>query len=211
VGKGNSYREPHRRGFADDDFSPPPFAGRDRGARSSYSPAPRFDQPGGPATTATVKWFNPEKGFGFVGLADGGDAFLHIRALEQAGHSAVSPGATLQVRTGQGQKGLQVTEVLSVDESTATAEPPRRDRPADSRAPRPDPGSAVEMRGTVKWYNEMKGFGFIGPEGGGKDVFVHASALQRCGITGLPEGQQVTMQVVEGRKGPEVASLSLDG
>ena len=65
--------------------------------------------------------------------------------------------------------------------------------------------------GTVKFFNVSKGFGFISPEGGGKDVFVHASALQRCGITRLPEGQQVTMQVVEGRKGPEVASLTLDG
>jgi cold shock protein len=214
VGKGNSYREPQRRGFDDDNFSPPPFLQRDRGARPSFSPAPRFDAPAGPAVTATVKWFNAEKGFGFVGLADGSDAFLHIRALEQAGHSTVSPGATLQVRTGQGQKGPQVTEVLEVDESTATAAPPRRDRdrvsgPRPSRAP--DLSAAVELEGSVKWYNPTKGFGFIEVGDGGKDVFVHASALERSGVGTLIEGQRVTVRVVQGQKGREAASVTVTG
>ncbi len=65
----------------------------------------------GPEHDATVKWFNPEKGFGFVALSDGsGDAFLHANTLNQSGHNAVSPGATLRVRIGQGQKGRQVSE-----------------------------------------------------------------------------------------------------
>ena len=214
MGRGNDNRD-RRRGRGDQgfdpwggDFTPPP---------SSYD-RPRTPRPGlgptssGPETEAKVKWFNAEKGFGFVEMTDGsGEAFLHIRPVEAAGYSALEPGTTLVVRTGQGQKGPQVTEVVSVDESTATAEPPRRG-PAGPRAPRaPDLGSAVEMSGTVKWYNETKGFGFIGPDGGGKDVFVHASALQRSGITALPEGQHVRMQVVEGRKGPEAASITLEG
>jgi CspA family cold shock protein len=86
--------------------------------------------PTGPAVNATVKWFNPEKGFGFVELKDGsGDAFLHVAVLEAAGHGAVSPGATLLVHKGQGQKGAQVTQVLEVDDSTAMPEAPRQDRP----------------------------------------------------------------------------------
>jgi len=177
----------------------------------------------GPEHDATVKWFNPEKGFGFVALSDGsGDAFLHANTLNQSGHSAVSPGATLRVRIGQGQKGRQVSEVLSVDESTATPSAGRASvgaargpaagfggSPGGGAAPRrgAPTGPSVEMQGTVKWYNATKGFGFVAPAEGGKDVFVHASALQRAGVMQLAEGQTIWMDVVQGAKGPEAASI----
>lgn len=174
----------------------------------------------GPIIDATVKWFNPEKGFGFVELGDGsGDAFLHVAVLEASGHKSVPPGATLRVRAGQGQKGPQVAEVLGVDESTATAEPPRRARPEGGARPfgggggrprgGPDLSTAVELSGTVKWYNPDKGFGFVSVGDGGKDVFVHASVLQRAGLSDLTEGQRVTMQVVEGIKGREAGGIAL--
>src|SRR3984885_5019135 len=110
-------RPTRRRGFDDDfafDRAPPGDMPR---AAPSWPSSAGF----GPEHDATVKWFNPEKGFGFVALSDGsGDAFLHANTLNQSGHNAVSPGATLRVRIGQGQKGRQVSEVLSVDETTAT-------------------------------------------------------------------------------------------
>ncbi len=58
--------------------------------------------------------------------------------------------------------------------------------------------------GTVKWFNPTKGYGFIQPQGGGKDVFVHISAVQRAGLTTLNEGQQVEFEVVSNR-GKEAA------
>jgi CspA family cold shock protein len=61
----------------------------------------------------------------------------------------------------------------------------------------------------VKWYNFDKGFGFIGPDQGGKDVFVHASALERSGIMGLAEGQRVAIDVADGQKGPEAVRVRL--
>jgi len=67
----------------------------------------------------------------------------------------------------------------------------------------------VREIGTVKWYNVAKGFGFIVRDGGGKDIFVHASVLQRAGITGLNEGQRVFVGVTEGQKGPEAALIQL--
>ncbi len=214
-------RQPRASGFDDDRFygsaptPPPSFAGFGGG---------------GPELSATVKWFNSEKGFGFVELADGtGDVFLHINALQSSGHTTVSPGAKMQVRVGQGQKGRQVEMVLTVDESTAEAPRPRSAAPGGygagaprsggmgggmggARPPRGqvDMSNAVDMMGTVKWYNPTKGFGFISPQDGGKDVFVHATALERAGLQPLQDGQSVRMQVVQGAKGPEVGSISLD-
>ena len=155
-----------------------------------------------------MKWYNPDKGFGFVVLGDGsGDAFLHASVVERSGHTSVPPGASLEVRPGPGPKGPQVTEILSVDASTVQ-EQPRRPRPERSAYP-PADRATVEEPGTVKWYNAAKGFGFIGPDQGGKDIFVHASALERSGITGLADGQRVAVDVANGQKGPEAVSLRL--
>ena len=196
-------RRPQRRGFDDDNYSPPERSGftqRESGSRSEASPA-------GPPVQATVKWYNPDKGFGFVGLASGGDAFLHVSVVERSGNSTVPPGATLEVRIGAGQKGQQVTEILSVDASTAAQEPARRPRPERPHAS-PDQ-AAVEEIGTVKWYNPDKGFGFIVRDHGGKDIFVHASALNRGGLADLVEGQRVAVDMVEGAKGPEAVNIRL--
>jgi CspA family cold shock protein len=213
------FREPRRRGF-DDDFQPPARRGAGApagGERPAYGGAPRQSAPiaSGPPVEATVNWFNGEKGFGFVKLADGsGDAFMHASVLQASGHDSVPPGARLSIRVGQGQKGPQVSEVLTVDLSTAEAAPPRRpmgDRP--ERAPRQDrnSGPTEEHEGVVKWYNPEKGFGFIALDSGGKDAFVHVSAVERAGYGSLEEGQRVIAQVGQGAKGPEVRSLQIPG
>jgi cold shock protein len=210
--KNDRQRQPRRRGFDDDNFfgntPPPPPSFSGFGSSSSA-----------PEAKATVKWYNSEKGFGFVEMADGsGDVFLHANSLQNAGFQAVTPGSILQVRVGQGQKGRQVDQVISVTEGTGEAPSSRggfgggfdRPRPSGPRAPRQQAnGPAVEMTGIVKWYNATKGFGFISPESGGKDVFVHATALEQAGLPPLQEGQSVRMNVVQGAKGPEVSSISV--
>ncbi len=207
MSRNNDFRPRRRRGF-DDDFEPPAFGGR--------TPAPSRGMeaavPQGPSVKAVVKWFKTDKGFGFVELADGrGDAFLHINVLQAAGHTAVAPGATLQVQVGQGQKGAQVTGVLSVDSSTASDTPPRSAPRAGGGRPRPDAANAVEVTGAVKWFNPEKGFGFVACNDGLRDVFVHISVVQAAGLQSLNEGQQVQLKVVDTPKGREALSLQLAG
>jgi CspA family cold shock protein len=160
-----------------------------------------------------VKWFTPDKGFGFVELADGsGDAFLHVAVLQAAGHDAVDPQAKLTVQVGHGQKGRQVTAVLSVNTNARGAPrvPLRRSRrPASESRERPDPANAVEVEGTVKWFNPDKGFGFAICDDGGRDVFVHISIVERVGLRGLDEGQRLAMKVVKTQKGREATALTL--
>ena len=205
MSHGKIFREKRRRGFDDDEFEPPrrsrfgarPFAG---------APAAAFapQQPTGPTVTAVVKWFNTQKGFGFVSIENqGGDAFLHAAVLSRAGREDVPAGATLQVRTDMGQTGMQVTEVVAVDDSTAAPEPRRSG--GGSRAA--VSGPAVAMSGTTKWYDPARGFGFVTTDGGGQDVFVHASVLQRAGIDALMPGQRVTMDVAAGRRNPEAVAI----
>jgi CspA family cold shock protein len=179
------------------------------GTRPRFSRTP-LEAPSGPPVRGVVKWFNPEKGFGFVELSDGsGDAFLHGSVLTQSGINAVQPGETLEVRVGPGHKGPHVTEVLSVDSSTAA---PVAERRSSFQAPTSNgssSGTSVEETGVVKWFNAEKGYGFVTLSNGGKDVFVHVSALERAGLTALNEGQAVIVDVVEGRKGLEAAKVRL--
>ena len=181
----------------------------------SYSEAPpqpaepQLDEPSSQPVWAKVKWYNPAKRYGFVVLSDGsGDAFLHATALAGSGVSTLQPGETLALRVAPAERGLLVTEVISVDSSTAAPSRPSRTRFRSSSDTHPSEAAVQEM-GTVKWYNAGRGFGFIARDGGGKDVFVHASVLEQDGITGLDEGQRVFIGVAEGRRGPETASIQL--
>jgi CspA family cold shock protein len=200
------FRPSRRRDFDADNYHPQPRA---FGTRPRLSRTPS-EAPSGPPVRGVVKWFNPEKGFGFVELSDGsGDAFLHGSVLAQSGINAVQPGETLEVRVGPGHKGPHITEVLSVDSSTAAPVAQRRSsfRAGSSNGLSSD--KFVEEIGTVKWFNADKGYGFITRDSGGEDVFVHVAALERSGLTALNEGQHVVVDVVEGRKGLEATRVRL--
>ena len=197
MGRYKEYdREPRRSGFDDQEGA----HNRASGSRSGYRRTPH-SQAAEPVE-ALVKWFNAEKGFGFVAVVGGPEAFMHVRQLEAAGHRTVPEGARVKVRIGQGQKGPEVTEIIEVLSGTVAV---------GSSAPRPrvSVSQVVESIGTVKVYKADRGFGFVGQDGGGKDVFVHASALARAGLSGLIEGQRVRMQIGQGQKGLEAQTIEL--
>jgi CspA family cold shock protein len=197
MGRYKDYREPKRRGY-DDDYIPQDQVAERRPGNPRPS-APPASEP----IEAIVKWFNAEKGFGFVAVGGGSEAFIHIRRLEAAGHRSLPEGARIKVRIGQGQKGPEVTEIIEVDLSTARA--------GSSAERHPTTPSQVmgQVIGTVKLYKADKGFGFVGQDSGGKDVFVHATALTRAGLSGLAEGQRVRMQIGQSQKGLEAQTIEL--
>jgi CspA family cold shock protein len=165
----------------------------------------REDLPPGRRVEAKVKWFNASKGFGFVTLSDGTqDAFLPIAILRRAGYEDISEGASVTCEVSAGAKGPLVTIVLNIDNSTAT-----QPRAGGSGMDRPGPRPSQTMEGAVKWFEPEKGYGFISPDGGGKDVFIHITALRRSGITALGPGQRVRVDVVEGKKGFEADRITL--
>jgi len=200
MGRYKDYDRDPKRGGYDDQRSDD----RASGVRPNY-PSPKASLASEPVE-AIVKRFDAEKGFGFVAVVGGSDAFLHIRQLEAAGHSSVPEGAHIKVRIGQGQKGPEVTEVIEVNLNAVPLGSSSERRPA---TPSQLSCQTTESIGTVKMYKADKGFGFISQDGGGKDVFVHATALGRGGLRGLAEGQRVRMQIGEGKKGLEAQTIEL--
>jgi cold shock protein len=153
-----------------------------------------------PPRDAEVIWFNAEKGFGFVRLSDGSDAFLHVSKLQAVDHSKLPDGTKLRVLVELSAKGkLQVNEVLSIDGGEEASIPPPKASPVEA--------GEQEGVGTVKRYDAVKGFGFITLENGGKDVFVHSTTVSRCGLAPLERGQKVIVGYVQGQKGPEARTL----
>jgi len=146
--------------------------------------------PGTPlGVLGTIAWYEPGKGYGFATPDDGGpEVFVHSSAIVAGG--VVSAGQRVAFLIAEGERGVQAEHLLPLG---AGAGQPPADDGAD---------------GTVSWYDEDKGFGFVTPDAGGADVFVHVRALAE-GLTWLAEGDRVTYEVVPGDRGPQARDLHL--
>jgi CspA family cold shock protein len=175
----------------------------------------------GAQAKAQVKWFNVTKGFGFVAPADGSpDAFLHVSILSRAGLQELAEGTELLCTIAPGPKGPQVTRIVEVIGGSPSgfggggggggggARGPRRDPGFGGGFAEAPVGPTLELAGTVKWFKPDKGFGFVAPDDGGKDVFVHKSVLRRCSLAQLDAGQRVQMKVQEASKGREATWIA---
>jgi CspA family cold shock protein len=186
--------------------------------------------------TGTVKWFNTSKGFGFIQPDDGGqDVFVHVSAVERAGLMGLNEGDQVSYELEQDRRSGK-TSAGALLVLSAGAPAPRReerggydDRPA--RGPAPSRGFGGERSGgssysggggggggggapgsgTVKWFNTSKGFGFIQPQDGGEDVFVHISAVERAGLNGLQEGELVQYVAEPNPRTGKMSVVKLEG
>lgn len=158
---------------------------------------------------ARLKWFNGPKGFGFVNPADRADidAFLHVTTLQKAGIQALGDGACLICDIEYGDKGAHVKEIIEILDIGALPQSLTASAFTSSK----EVGQMLEMQGTVKWYKPDQGFGFVTPEDGMKDVFIHKSCLERHSIPELRTGQRLLMTFRTVPKGREVVSFKLLG
>ena len=167
--------------------------------------------------TGIVKFFNGQKGFGFVVRDDGGeDVFVHISAVEQAGLTGLAEGQPLGFTLVDRGGKVSATDLkIDGEPLPVTDRPPPRDRDA---APREGGfgggggGGAPQRQltgekasGTVKFFNAMKGFGFIQRDDGQPDAFVHISAVERAGMTTLNEGDRLEFELEVDRRGKHAA------
>lgn len=154
--------------------------------------------------SGVIKWFDASKGYGFI-VPDNGwpDVLLHVTILRRDGYQTAYEGARVVCECVQRQKGYQAFRVVSMDESTAI-------HPAQMLPPRTHvsvtPTSGLE-RAQVKWFNRLRGFGFLTCGEGTPDIFVHMETLRRYGMTELRPGQYVLVRYGPGSKGMMAAEI----
>ncbi|WP_394270074.1 cold-shock protein, partial [Qipengyuania sp.] len=156
----------------------------------------------------TVKFFNAQKGFGFIQQETGGeDIFVHISAVERAGLEGLGEGQELEFnlvdRGGKvSAQDLQVVgDIVPVQERSGGGAAGGGQRDA---APRREL-TGEKATGTVKFFNSMKGFGFLTRDDGQPDAFVHISAVERSGLSGLNEGERYEFDLEVDRRGKHSA------
>ena len=158
--------------------------------------------------SGVIKWFDASKGYGFI-IPDNGwpDVLLHVTVLRRDGFQTAYEGARVVCECVQRAKGYQAFRMLSMDESTAI-------HPAQMLPPRTHvsvtPTSGLE-RAQVKWFNRLRGFGFLTCGEGTPDIFVHMETLRRFGMTELRPGQYVLVRFGPGSKGMMAAEIHPEG
>lgn len=154
-----------------------------------------------------VKWFDPVRGYGFLVPTDGqgSDILLHFSVVSETGRRTLPEGTTLTCNVVARDRGRQARHIVSMDLTTAIGPDP--ETAAARAADRTDPRAMVAAAGpfeavSVKWFNRLKGYGFVVRPDSVEDIFVHMETVRRAGLMELVPGQPLRARVAPGHKGP---------